>query len=666
MITHEYSTLFGNDSIDKQLVITTDNGAVTITNTELHNEAFALEEKICDENNLVFGLAEPSKIEFTVSNVFTDLKNQWLTVTTTLNKDTANSFQIGRYKVYSDIPTADRKKRNVVAYDALYDVLQADVSSWYNSILPNQNSTTTLKAFRNSFFAHFDIEQEEITLVNDNMVVAKTIQPEELSGKTVINAICEINGCFGHIGRNGKFKYVFLEQIKDALYPSHDLYPSEDLYPIKPTGATLTTGLYIPPATYESYVTSKISGLVIRQEEDDIGSQVGSMDNAYIIQDNFLVYGKSSSDLDVIGNNILGVIKDIVYRPFNTKAKGNFCVEVGDFIRLSTKNQRVESYVLQRTITGIQALRDDYTAEGEEKLAKATNSVSRQIQQLKGKANILTRTVDETKLEMVDMDKALRSTISATASEISLEVENLNKNVSAQISTLSNEISLRVKSSDFNAEINVLEREISNKVSSGDVVNEINISDKAINLKGNRLIVESTNFKLSSTGNVEITGYVNATSGFIGGFELSADGWIIDKNQNTIITDHDCYFAAVNTDYINGYKPITEGNINTYIPSTSNFVTDNELSTALGAFVPTSTLNSTLQNYPTYSALNTVLNQKGYLTSSDLSGYATSNELSALETDLNNKMNGLDSVLTYVRTRISDLESRVSALEKAI
>lgn len=562
MITHEYSTLFGNDSVDKQLVITTDNNAVTITNTELHNEAFSLEEKICDENNLVFGLAEPSKLEFTVSNVFTDLKNQWLTVTTTLNKDTANSFQIGRYKVYSDIPTADRKKRNIVAYDALCDVLQTDVSAWYNNVLPNQNSKTTLKAFRNSFFAHFGIEQEEATLVNDNMVVAKTIQPEELSGKTIINAICEINGCFGHIGRNGKFKYVFLEPIKDALYPSHDLYPSEELYPIKVTGATLTSGLYIPPATYESYVTSKISGLVIRQEEDDIGSQVGSMDNAYVIQDNFLVYGKSASDLDVIGNNVLSVIKDIVYRPFNTKAKGNFCVEVGDFIRLSTKTQKIESYVLQRTITGIQALRDDYIAEGEETLPKQTNSFSRQVQQLKGKYSKLTMTVDETRLEMGDIEKDLKATVSVMAKEISLKVE----------------------SSEVESMISI-------------ALDEVTISSDQINLEGYTTI--NGYFKITDDGKVILKGDSGYTcqmaeqsfnvlnSNNDTSTSYRSDGILCRYNNSTYrfsrVTSAGIYLGLSNspiidiyTRYINGNTPITSGNIGSYIPSTSSFLTKSE------------------------------------------------------------------------------------------
>ena len=647
MLSHPYSTLFGNDSVDKQLVITTDNGAVTITNTELHNESFYLEEKICDENNLVFGLAEPSKLEFTVSNVFTDLKNQWLTVTTTLNKNTANSFQIGRYKVYSDVPTADRKKRNVVAYDALYNVLQADVSAWYNSILPNQNSTTTLKAFRDSFFAHFGIEQEEVTLVNDNMVVAKTIQPEELSGKTVINAICEINGCFGHIGRNGKFKYVFLEQIKDALYPSHDLYPSEDLYPIKVTGATLTSGLYIPPATYESYVTSKISGLIIRQEEDDIGSQVGSMDNAYVIQDNFLVYGKSASDLDTIGNNVLGVIKDIVYRPFNTKAKGNFCVEVGDFIKLSTKNQRVESYVLQRTITGIQALRDDYTAEGEEKLAKATNSVSRQIQQLKGKANILTRTVDETKLEMMDMEKDLYSTISVTAGEIRTEVQNVNSNLQSQITQNANQISLKVSAGEVQSMINVS-------------IGNITLSANQIRLEGYTTI--NGGFSIDTSGNAILKSgsYTAQMTG--SAFTVGSPGAYSALSGNSLTFTGDN--GALNgVSKLNGYTPITNNNINSYV---TDYSYDISLLESKVSELDTDVSNALSDAQTALDGVSDNGTEIIYI-KSDIDDLEDA--VSGVESDITNiyqNLNGLGTITSYLQGRVAELSSRIDALEKAI
>ena len=44
--------------------------------------------------------------------------------------------------------------------------------------------------------------------------------------------------------------------------------------------------------TYQDFKTKAIDKLQIRKEENDIGVVVGEGDNTYIIQDNFLVYGK--------------------------------------------------------------------------------------------------------------------------------------------------------------------------------------------------------------------------------------------------------------------------------------------------------------------------------------------------------------------------------------
>ena len=75
----------------------------------------------------------------------------------------------------------------------------------------------------------------------------------ELSGKDVITAICEINGCFGHIDRNGKFQWLYLEQDIQGLYPANDLYPDHapdylpqaetgHLYPQDPKGIPIGRG----------------------------------------------------------------------------------------------------------------------------------------------------------------------------------------------------------------------------------------------------------------------------------------------------------------------------------------------------------------------------------------------------------------------------------------
>lgn len=444
MVNYQYAELFKKDSIDKQLTIETDDKTTKITNVELHQEQFELTESICSESELTIGSCEAAVLKFTVSNIFLPMKDKMITVKTVIDNNTANPFQIGRYKVYSDTPTADRTKRDIVAYDRLYDVINADVAEWYNALLPEKDSTTTMKAFRDSFFGYFGIEQADAQLVNDDMKVEKTVEPEELSGATVLNCICEINGCFGHIGRDSKFHYIYLEQEIQGLYPRNNLYPADDLYPREPKSTRISKSLYIS-AQYEDFLVKTIDKLQIRKEEDDIGVIVGSGTNAYVIQDNFLVYGKGSEELTGIANNIYGKIRGIIYRPFSADCKGNPCIEVGDAVRLPTKYEIIESYVLKRTLKGIQALRDNYEATGEEYRSTQVNSVHKSIIQLKGKTNVLTRTIEETNSKITDVESGLSSEIKQTATDIRAEVKNTADGLSSSIEQTAESITSEVK-----------------------------------------------------------------------------------------------------------------------------------------------------------------------------------------------------------------------------
>lgn len=444
MVNYQYAELFKKDSIDKQLTIETDDKTTKITNVELHQEQFELTESICSESELTIGSCEAAVLKFTVSNIFLPMKDKMITVKTVIDNNTANPFQIGRYKVYSDTPTADRTKRDIVAYDRLYDVINADVAEWYNALLPEKDSTTTMKAFRDSFFGYFGIEQADAQLVNDDMKVEKTVEPEELSGATVLNCICEINGCFGHIGRDSKFHYIYLEQEIQGLYPRNDLYPADDLYPREPKSMRIGKNLYIS-ARYEDFLVKSIDKLQIRKEEDDIGVIVGSGTNAYVIQDNFLVYGKGNEELTGIANNIYEKIRGIIYRPFSADCKGNLCIEVGDAVRLPTRYEIIESYVLKRTLKGIQALRDEYEATGEEYRSTQVNSVHKSIIQLKGKTNVLTRTIEETNSKITDVESGLSSEIKQTATDIRAEVKNTADGLSSSIEQTAESITSEVK-----------------------------------------------------------------------------------------------------------------------------------------------------------------------------------------------------------------------------
>ncbi len=477
MVNYKYGDLFKKDTVDKQLSIVSDDGKINITNTELHQEKFELTESLCSEQELTFGSCEAAMIKFTVSNTFLPMKGRWMTVRMSLGGHADIPFQFGRYKVDSDTPTADRTCRDVVAYDALYDILNADVAAWYNTVFPSHKeqqkdkdgkTTTvtvydpvTMKQFRDSFFNHFGIEQADIILVNDGMSIEKTVAVtassetssdteesstigESMSGKEVLSCICEINGCMGHMGRDGKFHYIYLEQNIQGLYPRNDLYPADDLFPRDPKSNRIGKDLYIT-AEYEDFLVKTINKLQIREQKNDIGVIVGTGDNAYVIEDNFLVYGKGTKELKGIAKNILSKIRGIVYRPFTADCKGNPCLEVGDAVRLPTRYELIESYILKRTLKGIQALRDDLEADGEEYRTNGANGIQKSILKLKGKSNVLERTIEKTQSTITDVEKGLQSQITQTATEIRTEVKNTTDGLSSRITQNASSITAEVK-----------------------------------------------------------------------------------------------------------------------------------------------------------------------------------------------------------------------------
>ena len=408
-------------------------------------------------------------------------------------------YQLGEYKVYSDKPTADRLYKDIVAYDAMYDILNAEVSEWYNSL----TFPMTLRQFRDSFCTYVGVEQEEITLINDDMTVEKTIDPGELPGKTVIEAICEINGCFGHIGRNGKLRYVVLEQMIEGLYPADDLYPSDDLYPADPMGTTEVSRSHYISCQYEDFICQHIDKLQIRQEENDIGAISGTGNNCYIIEDNFLVYGKSAEDLQSIADNVLSVIGVVWYRPAQVEARGNPCLEVGDGILLHTTRETIYTYILQRTLKGIQALRDSYTAEGEEYRNGQVNGLQKQIIQLKGKSNVLTRTVEETRLELRDVNQNLSAQISINAKQILTKVSK--DNIVSEINQTAESIKIKAERIDLVGIVNADEMVVKYAT-----IENLNTTKLELNnLIATKATVDSLNAVSARLGTVE-SNYISA------------------------------------------------------------------------------------------------------------------------------------------------------------
>ena len=416
------------------------------------------------------------------------------------------------------------------------------------------------------------MEQEEVSLVNDEMIIEKTVEVtasssgssdtaekstigEAMSGKEVLSCILEINGCMGNIGRDGKFRYVYLTQEMQGLYPANDLYPADDLYPRNPKSTSISKSQYIS-AQYEDYIVRTIDKLQIREKENDIGVIVGDGGNTYVIEGNFLVYGKGTKELNEIGEKTLSKIKGIIYRPFSADCKGNPCLEVGDAVRLTTKYELIETYILKRTLKGIQALRDDLEADGEEYRTSKVNGIQRSILQLKGKSNTLERSIEETKSTIVDVEKGLQSQITQTATEIRSEVKNTTDGLSSRITQNSESITAEVNratnaegtlsskitqtAESITAEVNrATEKEgqlaaaiqinaegITSKVSRDSVVSEINQSAEGLKIRADLLELR---------GSVEMTGgyvHIDATESTDNLVELKREGTLVQMGTD--------------------------------------------------------------------------------------------------------------------------------------
>lgn len=424
MVPYANKEMFLTESHDKNLTVS--GTGIDIQNGNINKEEFTLEETLNSGDTLNFGECNSSKVTFTVGYYEKSIAGQQISVKTT--PAGGADFVFGTYKVLSDLPTADKRWRKVEAYDALYEILKKDVTSWYNTLLPNATSSKTLKQFRDSFFSFVGITQESVTLINDSMTVTRTIDPANLTGKTVLNAICQVNGVFGRIGRDGKFQYVSIAVPEEGLFPSETLYPSDTLYPSAygfEDNPAAENGTYLD-CKYEEYLTNVIDKVQILNSENYEAGTAGSGSNVFIISDNFLLFDKETAELNTIAANILAKIGGIWYRPCELSCVAEPWLETGDGIRIHTvEGVDVDTIILKRKITGIQALKDSIIADGLENRPNDGNTTSEQIVQVKGNVRKVEADLIEAKKIIADEIEVERAKID-NLTAIAITTQNLS------------------------------------------------------------------------------------------------------------------------------------------------------------------------------------------------------------------------------------------------
>lgn len=428
-LTDEQKAMFYSSGYYKGYRMVFDDINLTIDNETIHQESVTITQSICSDSELALGGCIASSLEFEVSEIMdkdiTGIEFKCYMDVEDSDGNIVLTVPMGVYRVDSAKCVDDKDYKKITAYDVLYDVSE-DISDFYNNIF-SENEKIKLSEFRSKLLEHFGIEFSGGKFANDDIYIEKTVEMGKgtVTGALLLKYICEINGSFGYIDRYGKFNEIKAVKVS-GIYPDFNLYPSEDLYPEKSNVEFLDSeseGLQYIETKYEEYETMPITCVTIKSSSSDIGvSSNTDESNPYVISSNFLLFGKSEQELKVIGKAIHNEIRNIVYRPNTTKLYGLPFIDLGDSYSLVKNRDTVTAFVFSRRLSGIQGLKDEFTAKGNKIMANETTSRD-EIIQLLGKSFEIKKSIDGLSVDIRNLSENTSSKFEQTAEQITTEVK---------------------------------------------------------------------------------------------------------------------------------------------------------------------------------------------------------------------------------------------------
>ena len=311
-ISNELKELYRSGNGRKKLNIYISGSETKITNSNIVSESMSIKQSLSDDENIKFGSCNSTSFEITVAEITEDLIGKEIQPKLLVDSDTTE-LSLGLFTVESSKKEVGRPFRKITAYDRMKK-LSIDVGEWYRSLV----FPVTVKDLRDGLCRHVGLEQVESTLPFDSMEINKTLDDDgAINGLDLMQGICELNGCFGNISRNGEFEYVYLS-----------------------TGDPVDTlnGILKSYPQCEDYKTSAIDGVTIKFTDSDITYQSTSHTNPYIITDNYLIADKTEAELISIANTIAEKINGISYRPATIESVGQPYFDLGDKVSFNDES----------------------------------------------------------------------------------------------------------------------------------------------------------------------------------------------------------------------------------------------------------------------------------------------------------------------------------------
>jgi len=287
----------------------------------------------------------------------------------------------------------------VKAYDRMikFDTI---IDDWLATVV----YPITLKNLLIGLCGYVGVPIATTTFLNESYVVQKNFNGINVKGRDFLKWICEVAAKYAVVNELGQLRLGWYTSIVYGV-------TNADYYSIK----------------IEDYQVKKIDKLQVRVEENDIGVIVGTGTNAYIIQNNPLLYAATDAEIRPTVENIYNAVKDFSYTPFEIKLNSNPLIKAGSTFNITTrKGQVLTGIIMSRKMTNGN---DVYSATGN--IDRSINkSINQSILQIRGKTNVLERTIDATISKLYDASTGDLTVLIQTVNSFNSRVQSIEANMS--------------------------------------------------------------------------------------------------------------------------------------------------------------------------------------------------------------------------------------------
>lgn len=514
-----------------KILLTHNDTVKTLTDSDLF-AGITIRKDINNGDDLICGILSCAECTFTIDNTqgwFNDDYKQDKIEVFIKQMDEEDYKAYGVFHIYE----AEKIKNTVkiTAYDYMQELSETIVDEWLNNLTFPISMYSMLQSLCN--YLNVSLANTSSSITNNDFSVQDNFNGTNITAGQILSYITQAAGSYAFFNTNNALELKW--------------YTEKDI--------SLTVSETVSTAIAE-FACPNIDKVQIRLTDDDIGVISGTGTNAYVIQDNPILYANSSDEIQSVADNLLAKLGALTYTPSSIDLLKDYGIDVGDIITCKGIKTIVSSKEINPS--GIHL-----SCTGQIKRSTQQPSIHTQLNKLRGKYNELTRTIEATVSRLGDAEGNI-SEIKQTSTKIQSTVSQVQQTANNAMDT-ANQAEYSV------SQISQTADKINWLVKSGTSESNFEMTDRAVSLISSNISVTGyVRFEdLSETGATTINGS-NITTGTINADLITPNLNGVYINFSSAVSAPSFYSSIFNlgsgADICIGSSS-TNGGISTYYPN---------------------------------------------------------------------------------------------------